>query len=79
MMATMTGHDSALNEWLFKAGIIRKDELVYRVVIDIKVDDVARVYVQKFLDSGALEVDPPNMSGCVIRVGEESDAHTETT
>lgn len=32
--------------WLLKSGIITKDELVQRVIIDIQLDDVVRVYKQ---------------------------------
>lgn len=51
-------HARQLHEWCLAAGIYGAADRVQRVVIDINVQDVVRVFVEKVGDSRVLAVEP---------------------
>jgi hypothetical protein len=54
-----------LAEALFEAGVIQRDELVSRLVIDIPVADRVLIYVERYGDERLLKV-APSLSGIQI-------------
>lgn len=53
------GRSKVLWQWLVDAGICHDGDRVTRVVIDMGVNDVVQVYVQKLGDERVLSVSPP--------------------
>ena len=58
---------------LEEAGIVRKEDRVNRVVIDIKVNEVPVIHIQRYGDSRLLDV-VPTLTGVEIRRDEPSDS-----
>ena len=57
------GH--ALAEALFEAGVIQRDERIARLVIDIPVTGVVKIYVERFGDERLLKF-APSLDGVEI-------------
>lgn len=59
---------SGLVQWLRDTGLIAEGQHAFRVLIDIKVDDVVRVYVEEFGSDQILKVDPPDLKSAEVKV-----------
>lgn len=58
----------ALIDWLIANGLVENStDPVYRVLIDIKADEVVRVYVERYGTERMLEVVPPHLEPSQIR------------
>jgi hypothetical protein len=51
-------HSKSLFDALVKAGVVREDERIRRVVIDAQVGSAVRIYVDRFGDERLLQVVP---------------------
>ncbi|KKL89165.1 hypothetical protein LCGC14_1917460 [marine sediment metagenome] len=67
-MAFHVGSDQVLQDWLKAAGI--PFDNARRIIIDICIDDIVKVYVEGYSDGKILEVTPPEI-GWVERPPEE--------
>ena len=57
---------SDLHQWLIDSEIISKDQHVRRVVIDINVEDVVRIYIEEFGSDKMLTLAPPKLEGATV-------------
>ena len=60
----LTHHN--MENWLRKLGIQRDGRLIKRVVIDIELDAIVKVYVEEFGSDEMFTVDPPDFSRAEI-------------
>lgn len=67
-------HYSEVNEWLERAGIDNKRAC--RVIIDINVNCLVKVYIEEYGSEAMFEVKPPDLSGCEITVLPKAKAVT---
>jgi len=66
MHSVLFGKNNLLWEWLESAGITI--DQTHRVVIDINVNDVVRVYVEGVGSDKMLAVKPPSLEGAQISI-----------
>ena len=67
----MTGiiKSEALIDWFHKCGFpLPPDQQVYRIVIDAKVDEPVKVYIEMFGTTKMLDVMPPDISPTQITI-----------
>ena len=64
----MHGRDQRIYDALTEAGIIRENDYVRRVIIDINVTDAVVIHVERYGDERLLDV-IRGMGGAVIRTG----------
>ena len=69
---------AAWHDWLKRIGAVADDEMVYRVVIDVACDSVAKVYVEKYGSTAMLEVEPPDVEGTQVTVVGDGAKRTYT-
>ena len=66
-MALVGGYNP-ITAWLKHAGIVTDKNEVGRVLIDIPVNDIAKVYVEQFAPAELFEVPSPVLAGCSLDV-----------
>lgn len=69
-MAVITGHSEELWEWISRAcGLDRKKAQVTKVIIQVSVDDVVRVWIEGF-GTDEVFVKTPELTGAEVIIKE---------
>lgn len=73
------GNSREVSDWLVKAGLLAEDEVVNtrRIIIDITVDGIVTVYVEKYADERLLIANPPDVYPFEIREPDAGKAEKE--
>lgn len=66
------GMDKIVRQWVEDSGIAAGNWT--RVIIDIPVDDVVKVYIEQYGEAGMFKIEPPSLSDAKITVAESPDA-----
>ena len=66
-MASPTLDDRRIWDWALKASGLEPDAMVTRIVIDIAIDDVVKVYAQMY-GNEELYVSPPEFPGSEVTI-----------
>ncbi len=71
MGQVLAGHSKELHEWLKRCGI--SCDMASRVVIDIKVNSVVKIYIEQYGSDQLLMVNPPDFSRAKVEVLKKAD------